>query len=179
MFKAFRNKIVFSAAAVLAVLAVTQNAQAQTASLGVSSTVSASCSVSTSPLSFGAFNPSSGTATSAAGVVTLGCTTGSIPKIALDSGANASGAQRRLLLSGGNAATAGETINYSVFQPSAFDGSGTCGGSTPWVSGTAYPTTAATSATARNFSVCGVIPTGQTGTKIGSFSDSLTATITF
>lgn len=84
-----------------------------TATLSISATVNSACVVTTSPVSFGVYDPTSGTASDAAGAVNVTCTVGTTYSVALDAGANASSAgdvtTRRMI------ANAGQFLPYQLY----------------------------------------------------------------
>lgn len=173
---AFGFKAAAQAVAVAGLLVASQGAQAQsttTAAIGVSATVGANCIVATVPIAFGVYNPTSATALNATGQVQLTCTIGATPAIAVDNGLNSTAGQRRLLSGATN------FINYNVFQPASNAAAAACAFTT------AYPTvapgfvlTAAPSTAQRVYNVCGQIPALQSAA-VGTYSDTITATVTF
>src|SRR4051812_22497484 len=74
------------------------HANSTSANLSVTATMTANCSVSTSPVAFGSFNAVAGTAVDATGGVTVTCTNGTTWSAAADAGAGtgASLATRKL-----------------------------------------------------------------------------------
>lgn len=159
------------ALAVLAFGATTYAAYAanQTASLTVSATVSNNCTVSTSALAFAPYDPVVNNATAnldGTGTVTVACTKGAAPTIGLGTGSSASGSQRRLSDGAGN------YLLYDMFKDS--------GRSTSWTGsgGGMLTTTAATSKTARDFTVYGRVAANQ-DVPAGSYSDTIVATVNF
>src|SRR6266508_307681 len=75
-----------------------------TQNLSVTASVAANCTISTSAVAFGAYDPvvaNAATALNASGSVSIACTKGSAPNITMDLGANASGSQRNMLVTGG------------------------------------------------------------------------------
>src|SRR5215212_6498825 len=94
-----RTFIGFSVLGLAAVAFASPAAAAETAPLTVSATVANNCTISTASISFAPYDPVAANATAALdgeGRVTLACTKGAAPTIALSSGANASGSTRRL-----------------------------------------------------------------------------------
>ena len=175
MIKLLKNKVVLSAAAAVCVITASQSAQAQT-TLGVSATIGSTCIVNTVNMAFGVYDPTSATDLNAStpGQVQLACTTGAVPKVDINNGLNFS-ATRRMSSSGAN------FLGYSVFQPTSNAAGAACpavGAGTAWASGTPFILTAAPNTSARAYNVCGRITAGQSSA-VGSYSDTLSATITF
>jgi spore coat protein U-like protein len=162
------------AAALVAAGLASSTAFAATASgsVAVTATIGANCILTTVPMAFGVYDPLSATPKTANGQVQLVCTVGAAPAVAVDNGLNASGAQRRLG-SGAN------MLNYDVFTPVTNAANAACAYTT------AYPTvapgfalTAAPSTASRTYNLCGQIPALQSVPN-GSYTDTVTATITF
>jgi spore coat protein U-like protein len=140
-----------------------------TATMSVSASVSNNCTISTTALSFGAYDPIVANDTAnldGTGSVTITCTKGSTPTVGMNTGSNADGSTRRLADSSSN------FIAYELFSDSQR--------STVWGnSGTALFTPATTpSKDARQYTVYGRIAGGQ-DVPAGSYSDSITATVNF
>jgi len=164
-------KLAFVAAALS--LTAASGVSAQTINLGVSATVGAACVLAQTAIGFGVYNPAAIVALNATGNLSLSCTTGSTPNIAIGQGLNFSGGTRRMASGTG-------FLNYSVFQPV----SNAAGAACAFV--TAYPAvnpgftlTAAPSTAARIYNVCGQIPAGQTTVTAGNYSDTVIASIAF
>lgn len=79
------------------------------ANLNVTATVNSNCIATTGAVSFGTYDPSSGSAKDASGSVTVTCTAGTTYTIALDAGANAG--------TGGDATTRQMLANASDLLP--------------------------------------------------------------
>jgi len=172
MFKFDTQKTTLAALAV-GLAAISQGAFAQTtASVGVSATVGANCVVSTTPIAFGVYSPVAVPPTDATGTVSLTCTIGAVPTIGLDNGLNFSSGTRRL-------ASAGNFINYNVFQPLTNAASAACSYTTPYPAVAApFVLTAAPSGAARIYNLCGRMPALQAAV-VGTYSDTITATVNF
>ncbi len=143
-------------------------AQTATANLGVSATVAKNCSITTSAVAFGSYDPVVTHATSpldGTGSVIVTCTKGAGTRIDLGVGANASGSTRRM-------AGGGDFLTYELYQNT--------GRTTVWGSGASAGQTiaAAPSRAARTFTVFGRIPAGQ-DVSAASYNDTVVATINF
>jgi spore coat protein U-like protein len=138
-----------------------------TASIVVSATVLSICIAAATPLAFGNYDSSAGTATTTTASVIVTCTNGTPYSVALGAG-NGTGATvaQRVMTNGSN------TLNYNLYTTSGYSsiwGNGTL--STVTQSGTAglTPTT---------YTVYGKIPANQYVTS-GVYGDSVTATVTY
>jgi len=153
----------------MAVISVPAFAGSQTASLNISASVVANCTITTSPVAFGAYDPVSANAATnltASGSVNVACTKGTPATIDLGNGGSFSGGSRRM-------ASGTDFLNYSLFKDAALTlawGSGIAGGSTA-----AY--TAATKAVT-SVTVFGMVPAAQDIT-VGAYSDVVVATINY
>ena len=145
------------------------SAASATANLSVSATVTNNCTVTTAALAFGSYDPVVANASSGldgTGRLTVACTKGVAPAIALAAGSNASGATRRL--SDG----AGHFLEYDLFQDSSR--------STVWSASGAgiYTAAAATSKASRDFTVYGRVA-GNQDVPAGAYGDTVVATVNF
>jgi spore coat protein U-like protein len=143
--------------------------------LSITASVTGKCIVSsTSAVAFGAYDPvttnaSTGADLDGTGSVGIKCTPGDGVSISLDSGANASGNQRRM-----QGPSSSAFMNYSLYTDSARTtawGNGSNGASVQTI-------TASTSSSERTFTVYGRVPKGQ-DVNVGSFSDTVQATVNF
>lgn len=156
-----------------AVLGVNSQAATSTGTFSVGGTVTASCTVSGSPLTFGGTINALGGNVDATSTLTATCTNGSAYTIGLNAGAStnitagATTSARKLLHSNGT-----NTLNYSL--------STVASGGTNWddIGGTTVASGTGNGA-GQSITVYGRIPTGQTGAIVGAYSDTITATIDF
>ena len=145
------------------------HAASASASLSVSAAVANNCTISTTALAFGTYDPVVAQASAdldGTGSVTIACTKGASTTIGLGLGSNPSGATRRL----GDGAS--NFLNYEVYMDSVR--------ATVWGnSGAALLTPpAAPSKGARSFTVYGRI-VGNQDVPAGSYTDTVTATVNF
>jgi len=168
--KTFNTARLFSLCA-LAAFATSASAVAgsATANMSVTASVTNSCTISAGALSFGAYDPTSNTDASGSATLTLDCTKDASATITLDQGSNPTGAstdaapERQL----GNGT---DYIAYFLYQDAGYT--------------TAWGNTAGTGA--------GYTGTGSSGNvtvyakaaknqnvSAGSYTDSVTATVTF
>ena len=138
-------------------------ADTATANVAVTTTVTVNCTVTTSPLTFGPYNVNDTSGLDGAGRVTLACTKGVQPTIALGAGNNSN----RTMNGPGS-----ERLIYELYQDS--NRSSVWSASAPGVMTPAQ----APSKAARDFTVYGRVPSGQ-DVSAGSYSDQVAATINF
>jgi spore coat protein U-like protein len=156
-----------------ALVAAPASAATSTANLSVTATVSANCSISTTPVAFGAYDPVSthaATPLDGTGSVIVTCTSGAPTTVTLGQGSNANTGSsdttplRRM--------TDGATnyLSYTLYRD--------MGRSTVWgnTAGTGQPHTGTGSSTSIN--VYGRVAPGQ-NVPAGSYADTVVATITF
>ena len=153
-----------------AVLGLAAPALAQTAStnLAVSATVAKNCSITTTAVAFGSYDPVVANATTpldGSGTVVVTCTKGAGTRIDLGLGANASGSVRRI--SGGT-----DFLTYELYQNTTR--------TTIWGSGAAAGQTigAAPSKAGRTFTVYGRVAAGQ-DVAAASYNDTVVANINY
>ena len=152
-----------------AALATPASAQSATASLTVSATVTVNCTISTSPVAFGNYDPvvaHAAAALDATGTITVACTKGATSTIGLHPGSNGIGSTRRMSAGGGN------YLTYELYSnPSR---------TTVWENSGAglLSTGVSPSKGARNFTVYGRVA-GNQDVSAGSYSDIVVATVNF
>lgn len=150
-------------------LAAPAIAQTDSDSFNVSADVSKNCSITTTPVDFGVYDPVVANATApldGTGSVVVACTKGAGTRIDLGLGANSTGSTRRMSAGGGN------VLAYELYQDT--------GRATVWSSGSGAGQTiaGAPSKAPRTFSVFGRVPAGQ-DVSAGSYTDTVVATINF
>src|SRR5579872_5216783 len=124
-----KRTVLFLIALSILIIAVPSFAGSQTANLNISANVAAVCSITTSPVAFGAYDPvvaNAAAALNANGSVNVACTKGATATIDLGNGGNFAGGTRSM-----NAGA--NLLNYGLFQDAAFTqpwGSGLTGGTT-------------------------------------------------
>ena len=156
-------------------------ALAGTGTLTASVLVDTDCTMSTLPVTFGAYDPILGNTTvplNATGSITITCVKGSAPSIALDFGLYANPASKRRMR---HATVTTTFLRYELYQPPDTTPGTPCSfpAATVWASGTsAFAPGAAPSKNSRVFNVCGTVPAGQ-NVEVGAYSDTVTATVTF
>jgi len=150
-------------------------------SLSVTASVSANCTISTSAVAFGSYDPvvaNASTALNGTGSVTIACTKGSAPNITLDLGANAAASQRNMKLQPGGP----DLLAYQLYQPPSTTPSTACTfpGSQIWGTSGAqiFTPTSPASKASRTYNVCGTVSAGQ-DVAVGSYQDTVTATVNF
>lgn len=149
----------------LALISAPQSASAATgtASIAVSTTVANTCTFTNGTLTFGAYT---GVVDNATGTFTVNCTNNADYSIALNKGAGTGATiTTRQMMNG--TYSLGYTINT------------TAGGGTIWGDGTTGSTVSGVgTGSAQTISVFGVIPAGETAIS-GSYTDTITATVTY
>jgi spore coat protein U-like protein len=143
-------------------------AQTATANLSVTATVTKNCSITTTPVAFGSYDPIVANAASpldGTGTVVVTCTKGAGTRIDLGLGSNATGSTRQML--GGT-----DLLTYELYTDT--------GRSTVWGSGAGAGQSipAAPNKNPRTFTVYGRVAAGQ-DVGAASYSDTVVATINF
>jgi spore coat protein U-like protein len=182
----------FAAVAGLGIATTSWAAGSTPTTLNVSASVSQACTIATTAVAFGAYDPIAANATtdlSNKGTVAVKCTKGSSSavKIVLSNGANsthASNGTTRAMSDGGT-----NYLAYELYQPTATTpgvgvacptaATGTVWGTTGAGIFTPTGTTWGTVAGAQSFNICGVVPQAQDATVGASYADTVTATVNF
>lgn len=148
----------------------------QSATFQVTATVIKSCVITTAPISFGNYDPTSGTAMTATGTVKAQCTKGSVVAVALDQGLwQAAGSTAAIPARQMKDPVSTNLLPYNIY----IAGTGT----TEWGNTTAQEpvtqtSTSAKAASALTFTTYGSLPAGA-DVSSGSYADTVTATLTF
>jgi spore coat protein U-like protein len=154
---------------ILSLISVPAFAGSATSSLSITASVSANCTITTSPVAFGAYDPvvvNAATDLNSTGTVTVACTKGTAATIDLGNGSNLLAGSRRM-------GSGTDFLNYSLYKDAARTlvwGTGLAGGST-------YAYTAASKASTA-ITVYGTVPQSQDVT-VGAYSDTVVATINY
>lgn len=140
------------------------------ANLDVSATVTNSCSISSSPMAFGAYDPISGTELNTTATLSVTCTQGTVQAITLDEGANP-GATSTTALPVRRMIDGGAFLGYSL--ASTVDQVATWGNTIA----VDVERTAATSSV-ETVTVFGRVMAGQPAIA-GNYTDTVIATVTY
>jgi spore coat protein U-like protein len=143
-------------------------ADTDTANLSVTATVVANCSIDTTTVAFGNYDPAVAHASSpldGTGTVTITCTKGTTSTVGLDVGSNASGSTRRM-------SNGSDFLSYELYQNG--------GRTVVWGNsgGDLHAPGAAPSSAPRAITVYGRVTGGQ-DVGVGSYADTVVATVTF
>jgi spore coat protein U-like protein len=172
------KKILLPLALALALVALAPAAfaGAATANLTLSATVINNCTISTTAVAFGSYDPLSGSANNASGTVVIACTKGAAASITLSDGLYF--ATNRKMSDG-----ATHTMNYEIYQPPNTTPGTACTYVSPQRWGTTagvqtFTPAASPGVAARTFNVCGQIAAGQ-DLAAATFNDTVVATVNF
>lgn len=164
-----------SIAAMLAFSAAMASAATDATDLTVSAQVDPNCTIETTAVDFGTFDPVAGQTVESAGKVSIRCTKGTIAKIGLDRGSHDSGTSRRM--SGGSS----NYLAYQLFQPASNAVGAVCAYTTEWgntVDTDTLNLLAAPNKAVRDYNVCGRI-LGTEDPAPGNYTDTVVATVNF
>lgn len=176
------SKLLLTAALMGAGLMGSGLAQAATATgnLNVSATVTANCTISTTPVAFGSYDPVAGPNIAAAGTVVVACTKGASSLwVGLGNGSYVVGSQRNM-----NGGTSTDKLAYNLMQPTSNVPAAACpvyGAGSAWTNvtgATSLALTASPGKAARTYNVCGQLASGQ-DVSVDSYTDVVVATINF
>lgn len=164
-------KKVLVAGALIACTTSAVQASTTTTTFNVTATVISSCSTSAADLSFGNYDPLAALPTAGTTTVTVTCSLLAPYSIGLAIGTNGAAINnRKMKITGGGS----DLLQYGLYRDLSHTlnwGVTTgLGGDTLNLVGTGI---------AVGSTVFGVIPAGQTGASVGSYTDTITVTITF
>lgn len=168
----------------LAVLTLSISNLVQAASVGgtlpVTATVSAVCTVSTTAVAFGVYNPTIGGTLNGTGTLIVTCTNGTaITNITLGTSLPANLPAPGAYIRAMKLAAGVDLIGYDLYIPSSVTPSAACAYTTKWdASAAIFVPAAAPSNVARTFNVCGQTTQGQ-NVSAGSYSDSIAVTVNY
>ena len=162
------------ASAVLA--AACAYAATATSNFQVTATVNANCTLTSTNVAFGVYDPLGSTNIQATGTLTLTCVKGTAPtSIDLNLGLNASGSTRQM-----KATSSADVIPYELYKPVSNAAGAACAYTAVWGTGAAngLVPVAAPSKAPRIYNVCGQTTQGQ-DVSADSYSDTIQATVNF
>lgn len=161
------HTLAVTALALLAGASLNAYAGTATSSFNSTASVDASCqSLSATNLAFGTYDPTSASDKTATSTISVACTTGTVPSIAFSAGTTTGAStEQRLLANGSN------TMNYNIYTSNAYT---QVLDSTHKLSVTGTGLGNSVTATAY-----GKIPKNQLDVVTGSYSDSITVTVTY
>jgi spore coat protein U-like protein len=166
-----RSLCVLAGLAVVAAIAAESrlSGQSSSASLTVTANVSKNCTITTSPVNFGAYDPVAANATApldGTGILTVTCTKGAMAHVGLSPGSNAQGSTRRMQQS------ATSFLTYEIYKDA--------GRTIVWGNdiGSNLDIGPAPNRNPRTFTAYGRVPQAQDAT-VGSYTDTVVATVNF
>jgi len=177
MMRNLQNTTLASALA-LALAAGSAWAGTATGNLNVTASVDASCTISATPVSFGAYNPTATADHFGNGSVTIACVKDSVPVVALSGGQN-QGATA--LLRSMKHATVADLLAYELFKPSTTAPNTACTATetAAWgVDAADKFTPTGVTLSGSVYNVCGKVTKGQ-NVAAGAYSDVVIATVEF
>jgi len=163
------RKIALAVASLAAVVATPALAATATNTMPVSVNVINSCTVAATPMAFGAPTAIGGANVNSTSTISLVCTNGASYDVALDNGTHAQSSQRYM----SNGAATPVTIPYNIYTDSAR--------TLPWgaTSGTNTVSGTAGLSGAVSLTAYGQIPSSAASVGAGSYTDTVTVTVTF
>ena len=167
-----KKLLIATLAVVLAGVSINSYADTATSNLGVSASIAATCTISTSPAAFGAYDPvvtHKSAPLDVTGTVTTTCTNGSAVLITLGQGANAD--------TGSDDATPLRRVKSGSNYLSYFLYSDT-GRTTEWGNDTSSVIPDPGPGAASALTIYGRMPADQ-NMPVGSYTDTVVATVTF
>jgi len=154
-------------------------ATSATATMEVSATVQASCSIETTPLSFGVYRPTDSAGISSQAPFTLKCSDGAAPKVSILKGNSIDAAGVRTMANADNTAT----LDYKLYQPDTTAPNGVCNtagtidASKIWGETTDLVLTGLSFA-GSTYNICGFLGASQ-NKPAGKYTDTVTVSVSF
>jgi len=164
-----KRTVLFLIALTAIVVSAPAFAASATANLNISASVTAVCTITTSPVAFGAYDPvvaNASTDLTAAGSVDVSCTKGTASTIDLGNGGNFAAGSRRM-------GSGSDFLGYALYKDAARTqvwGTGLAGGTTMAYNAATKASTAVP--------VYGTVPQNQDVT-VGAYADVVLATINY
>ncbi len=172
--KHLRNAMLFAS---IGLIAAGAHAGTETATLTVTATVNSSCTINTSPVNFGTYNPSATAPTTVSGAVAVACVKGSVPVISLSGGLNpgTNAGERAMKHTDGE-----DKLAYYLYKPASLNAACTGNESSVWGATAAdrLEPGAVTSIAQTTYNICGKVP-AQQDVATGTYQDTVTATVEF
>ncbi|MBB72431.1 MAG: spore coat protein [Legionellales bacterium] len=142
-------------------------AATSTTTFTVNATVSDSCSVSANNLSFGSYEPTGITNLDETTTISVTCTLGTVYNTGLDAGTGSGATVTTRKMTSGS-----DLLNYSLYSNVTH--------TTVWGDTVGVNTMPGVgTGSAQNLTVYGRIPSGQSSVPAGSYSDTITVTVTY
>lgn len=166
--------VVYAAYMLSLCAAATAQAGTATANLTVQITITASCTINAATLDFGS-NPGTNLVASnvdGSTTVSVTCTSGSPYSIGMDNGTNVSGSQRRMK-SGAN------LLNYNLYVDSGRTNAWTTAASNSTCTSANSCFLGTGNGSAQSVSIYGRVPSVGTAPPAGTYTDTVTMTITY
>lgn len=162
-----RKLIAFAAAAAAVSASAPAFAATDTDTMLVTANVVNNCVVTASPMAFGTLATLGSANIDTSATVSLACTPNAAYDVSMDVGLHASGSQRRLV----NGADPTQLIPYGLYSDAARTAA--------WASGTGNTVSGTAAGGVATMVAYGRIPSTAAAVTAGSYSDTVTVTVTF
>ena len=146
----------------------------KTTAIAVSASVASNCLISATPLLFNVYDPLATTNKTATSTISVKCNKNAMVSIALDKGMGASASEtaRSMSLATTEGMPAQDPLNYALYADAGY--------ATNWgTAAGAQPATGTGLDTAVILNVYGKIPMNQYTAGVGTYNDTVTATVTY
>lgn len=152
---------------IISFFAATVKADTASTTFTVSATVSNACTISASDLSFGSYQPLSGSAVDATTSISVNCTLDTSYNVGLDAGSGSGASVSTRKLTSGS-----DLMNYTLYRDS--------NRTNVWGNTVGTDTSSGTgTGSSQSLTVYGRVIAGQSTVPSGSYSDTINVTITF